>query len=286
MKKKGGDFMERMIRFVKELIERFNEAEVPGLSAQLAYFFLLSLFPFLLFIVTLIGYFPIDDRAVIEILTEYLPSEVVWMIDQNLTQIVNNRSGSLLSIGIIGTLWSASNGFNAITRSFNKAYRVEEKRNYFVGRIIAMGLMLSMIVAIIIALLLPVFGKIIGEYIFSLIALSDTFQKLWNTIRWATSSVMFFFLFYVLYKLAPNYKIRQNHVLWGTLFATVSWQIASYGFSFYVDTLGNFATTYGSIGTVIILMIWFYLSGIIITTGGVINAIVTEKRIQEIKKTR
>lgn len=273
--------MDAIIRFMKELVERFNQAEVLGLSAQLAYFFLLSLFPFLLFIVTLLGYFPLDDRMIIEVLAEYLPVDVVQMIDQNLTQIINNRSGGLLSISILGTLWSASNGFNAITRSFNKAYGVEASRNFLLGRLIAIGLMLTMIIAIMFALLLPVFGKVIGEYILVLIPLPESFLNTWDLLRWVTSSIMFFIVFYVLYKLAPNKKIKENSVIWGALFATISWQIVSYGFSFYVETLGNFSITYGSLGTVIVLMIWFYLSGIIITTGGVINALFTDKMLNK-----
>lgn len=263
-------------QFFKELIARFKEAEVLGLSAQLAYFFLLSLFPFLLFLVTLLGYLPIDDRLIIELLSEYLPDEVSRMIDQNVTQLVQERNGSLLSISVLGTLWSASNGFNAITRSFNKAYGVKKKRNFFIGRIIAIGLMLAIVVAIIFALLLPVFGNIIGNFLFEQNFITDSFEQMWNTIRWAMSSVLFFFLFYVLYKLGPNFEKRKNYVIWGTVFATVLWQLTSFFFSFYVETLGNFSITYGSLGTVIILMIWFYLSGIIITTGGVINAQITK----------
>lgn len=270
--------MEAIIQFGKDLFDRFNHAEVLGLSAQLAYFFLLSLFPFLLFIVTLLGYLPIDERMIIDVLSEYLPVEVVRMIEQNLTQIVNNRSGGLLSISILGTLWSASNGFNAITKSFNRAYDVDPDRNFLLGRLIAIGLMLTIILAIIFALLLPVFGKVIIDTISMVIPLPEGLLNFWDLFRWASSSIMFFIIFYVLYKLAPNKKFMENHVLWGTLFATISWQVVSYGFSYYVETLGNFSITYGSLGTVIVLMIWFYLSGIIITTGGVINAVVTEKK--------
>lgn len=270
--------MKAIIQFSKELIDRFNHAEVMGLSAQLAYFFLLSLFPFLLFIVTLLGYLPIDDRMVVDVLSEYLPQEVVQMIDQNLTQILNNRSGSLLSISIIGTLWSASNGFNAITKSFNRAYNVEPQRNFFLGRLIAIGLMLTIILAIIFALLLPVFGKVLMEYVSIVIPIPEGLLNSWDLFRWVTSSVMFFIIFYILYKLAPHTKILENYVLWGALFATVAWQVVSYGFSYYVETLGNFSITYGSLGTVIVLMFWFYLSGIIITTGGVINAVITERK--------
>lgn len=270
--------MEEIIRFLKQLFERFVQAEVLGLSAQLAYFFLLSLFPFLMFIVTLIGYLPFDDRMVIAVLAEYLPEDVVFMIDENLKEIMNNRSGGLLSISIIGTLWSASNGFNAITRSFNKAYGVKPARNFILNRIIAIGLMFSMVAAIIIALLFPVFGRLIGEYVLVNVPLPETIVDMWDVLRWVSSSVMLFVVFFVLYKLAPNKKMKENHVLYGTIFATVGWQLTSYGFSYYVETLGNYSLTYGSLGTVIVLMIWFYLSGIIITTGGVINAHFSERR--------
>lgn len=273
--------MDKTIQFGKELMDRFNYAEVPGLSAQLAYFFLLSLFPLLLFVVTLLGYFPIDSGLVIDVLSEYLPGDVTEMIDQNLTQILNNRSGGLLSISILGTLWSASNGFNAITKSFNKAYKVDPNRNFILGRLIAMGLMLAIIIALVIALLLPVFGKVLIEYVAIVIPIPEGLVDSWNLLRWVSTSVMFFIIFYVLYKFGPNKKLKENYVLWGALFATVAWQVTSYGFSFYVETLGNFSITYGSLGTVIVLMIWFYLSGIIITTGGVINAVLTEKKAAE-----
>lgn len=265
-------------QFVKELIERFKEAEVLGLSAQLAYFFLLSLFPFLMFLITLLGYLPVDNRLILELLSEYLPQDVTMMIEQNLTQLINHRSSGLLSIGAIGTLWSASNGFNALRRSFNKAYGVEKSRNYIMSRIIAIGLMFTIIFAIVIALLLPVFGNIIGNFLIQINFVSGAFEIMWNSFRWIMSTILFFCLFYVLYKLGPNYEKRKNYVLWGTLFATIMWQITSFGFAFYVDTLGNFSITYGSLGTVIVLMIWFYLSGIIITTGGVINAQITKRK--------
>lgn len=265
-------------QFLKELIARFKEAEVLGLSAQLAYFFLLSLFPFLLFLITLLAYLPVEEGLVLELLAEYLPQDVTLMIEQNLSQILHHRSGGMLSLGAIGTLWSASNGFNALRRSFNKAYGVKKPRNFFLSRIIAIGLMLTIILAIIVALLLPVFGNVIGNLLIEMNFVSSTFETLWNSFRWIMSSVLFFILFYVLYKLAPNYEKRKNYVICGTFFATVTWQLTSFGFSYYVETLGNFTLTYGSLGTVIVLMIWFYLSGIIITTGGVINAQITKRK--------
>lgn len=273
--------MKKYIKAGKELVAHINEADVMGLSAQLAYFFLLSVFPFLLFLVTLLGFFPIDDRAFIEYIAAYLPNDVVSMIETNLTNILNNRSGSLLSVSIIGTLWSASNGFNAITRSFNKAYRVEENRSFILNRLIAIGLMVGLIFMIAIALLLSVFGKVLGEQLFAFTGL-DEYLNVWNIIRWGVTSITFFIALLFIYKLAPNEKVLFRHALTGAIFATVFWQLTSLAFSLYVNTLGNYSATYGSLGTVIVLMIWFYLFGIIITTGGVLNAFIKER--EEIKK--
>ncbi|MGM8213163.1 YihY/virulence factor BrkB family protein [Virgibacillus sp. W0430] len=265
--------MSRMKLFVKQLYTQIIEADVLGLSAQLAYFFLLSLFPFLLFLITLLGYLPIDENTVIDFLRGYAPEEIITLIQANVTQLVYTKNGSLLSITIIGTLWSASNGVNAITRAFNQAYQVEEDRSFVVARLIAIALTIAMIVVISIALLLPVFGKMIGVYLFSFVNLSDNFLQIWNMLRWIVSSLVFFIVLLALYMLAPNKKVRLGDAVWGAMFATFGWQFVSFAFSYYVNTLGNYSATYGSLGTVIVLMIWFYITGIIIVVGGVINAI-------------
>lgn len=271
--------MEKAIAFFKLLYNRILDADVFGLAAQLAYFFLLSLFPFLLFLVTLLGYLPIDAISFMDFIEAYAPDEISEMINSNLTHLVNNQNGGLLSIGIIGTLWSASNGVNAITKAFNKAYEVDEDRSFIVARLIAVILTLAMIVVIIIALILPVFGRMIGVYIFSLFNLSESFLQFWNMMRMVISTVAFFTVLLVLYKLAPNVRVKLKNVVWGAIFATFSWQLVSLAFSFYVNTLANYSATYGSLGAVIILMIWFYISGIIIITGGVINATLRKFRM-------
>ncbi len=272
--------MAKLIEFSKEMVRRLGDADVSGLSAQLAYFFLLSLFPFLLFLITLLGYFPIDENAVMETLDIYLPEQVKQLIESNLTTIINSRSGSLLSIGIIGTLWSASNGFNAVKKSFNQAFNVENDRSFIFSRIISIGLMILMVFVIGMALLLQVFGELIGQQLFNLIGLSETFIQSWNLLRWIATSVTFFIVFLMLYRLGPNIKIKWRHTVWGATFATIGWQLTSLAFSYYVNTLGNYSAAYGSLGAVIVLMIWFYLSGVIITTGGVVNAYVHDRQRQ------
>lgn len=269
--------MSEIIKFGKQVYKRMMDADTFGLSAQLAYFFLLSLFPFLIFLITLVGHFPIDEQMFLDFIGVYAPGDIMDFIDSNITELINAQNTGLLSVGIIGTLWSASNGVNAITKAFNRAYQVEEDRPFLIARFIAIALTIAMIGVIVIAFLLPIFGRMIGVFIFSLIGLSENFLTVWNTLRWVISSVVFFFVFLALYVLAPNIKIYFRYAIWGAFFSTICWQLVSLAFSYYVNTIGNYSATYGSLGTVIILMIWFYISGMIIITGGAINSVIQKE---------
>ncbi|WP_368652723.1 YihY/virulence factor BrkB family protein [Ornithinibacillus sp. 4-3] len=265
--------MQKIIEYSKRLVKGIGDADVLGLAAQLSYFFLLSLFPFLLFVVTLVGYLPLNEISVVDFISDYMPTEIASFINTNVSQLLSQQNGGLLSISIVGTLWSASNGLNAITKALNKAYRVEDTRFFLISRLIAVAMTIAMVLVIIISLLLPIFGEMIGIYLFSFVGLSDEFVPIWNSLRWVVSSAAIFLVLLALYIFIPNVKVRLREVLWGALFATIGWQLISLAFSYYVNTLGNYSATYGSLGTVIILMIWFYISGIIIITGGVINAV-------------
>ncbi|MFD1779036.1 YihY/virulence factor BrkB family protein [Fredinandcohnia salidurans] len=269
------------LRFIKELILRYKEDEVGSMSAELAYFFLLSLFPFLIFLVTLIGYLPISQIDVLAFVGQYAPEGTVDLIEENLNFIVSSNKGGLLSIGIIGTLWSSSNGINAVVRSFNKAYDVKETRNFFITRGISILLTFGMIFVIIVALLLPVFGKQIGIFMFSSFGLSDEFLDVWNGIRWIVSAAILFIVFTFLYWVAPNRPLKFKEIISGSFFATFGWMFVSLAFSYYVNSFGHYSTTYGSLGAIIVLMIWFYLSAMIIIIGGEINAILNCHRIRD-----
>ncbi|MFA1822077.1 YihY/virulence factor BrkB family protein [Virgibacillus oceani] len=273
--------MKRIITLGTQLYERIEKADVFGLAAQLAYFFLLSLFPFLMVLVTLIGFLPFDEIAVVAFINTYAPDQISELLETNVQQLMHQQSGGLLSIGIIATLWSASNGVNALMRGFNRAYEVEENRSFILSRLIAIVLTIGMIIVIITALLLPVFGRMIGVYIFSLFGLSEGFISIWESFRYVISSVVFFIVFLALYVLAPSKRIYFKNAIWGAIFATVFWQLTSLGFSFYVNTLGNYSATYGSLGTIIVLMLWLYISGIIIMLGGVLNAFIRKKASTE-----
>ncbi|AKS37312.1 ribonuclease [Anoxybacillus gonensis] len=263
---------------VRELMKRFDEDEVFDLSAELAYFFLLSLFPFLLFLLTFLSYLPIPHEDVIAFLSQYAPSETAHLIETNIKQLMELQSGKWLSFSVLATVWAASNGMSAIIRALNRAYDVKETRSFFVARGVSILFTFAMIFVIIVALVFPVFGKMIGTFLFSAFGLSDVFLRIWETIRWFVSFIILFFVFSVLYVFAPSKYVRFRDVWSGSLFATVGWMVVSLAFSYYVNQFGNYSAMYGSLGGIIALMVWFYLSGMMIVLGGELNAIFCCKR--------
>ncbi|MEH7115532.1 YihY/virulence factor BrkB family protein [Neobacillus niacini] len=273
--------MEKVVNVRKSLLKllwhRIEEDDIPGLSAQLAYFFLLSLFPLLIFIFTLLPYLQIPYHDILGSIREFAPPETMELIEKNVNYVMNNRNGGLLSIGIIGTMWSASNGIHALVRAFNKAYNVKESRSFIVSRGMAILLTFGMILVFIVAVLLPIFGREIGVFLFSYLGFKSEFLQIWDMLRLVVSAIILFLIFTGLYWIAPNVKLRCRSAFPGAAFATIGWILSSYALSFYVGNFGNFSLTYGSIGAIIVLLIWLYISGFIIIIGGEINAFYSEK---------
>jgi membrane protein len=257
--------------FFQYLWRRLEIDDYFGVAAQLSYYFILSLFPLLIFLVSLFPYLPITQADMLGLVRDFVPQESMELIETNLSQL-SQKNSTILSFGLIGTLWSASNGINAIMKTLNHAYEVKEGRSFLRTRLTAVLLTLAMIVVIAVALLLPVFGKHIGLYLFSKLELSSQFLSVWSALRWLVSTLIIFIIFIGLYWLAPSKRFSCRSAIPGALFATIGWILTSYAFSYYVDQFGNYSAAYGSIGAIIVLMVWFYLSGVIIIIGGEINA--------------
>lgn len=257
---------------IPRLVKRIMENDIFGLAAQMAYFFLLSLFPLLLFLITLLPYLPITQVDILSVIRDFAPGESMQLIETNVNEL-SKKNGKLLSFGIVASIWSASNGIITIVKGLNSAYEVEESRHFLIARGMAVLFTFAMLFVFVVALLLPVFGKLIGIYIFAKLGLSDEFMSIWNTPRWLVSPIILFIVFTGLYWLSPNKKIKCISVVPGAIFAALGWMLSSLAFSYYVVNFGNYSATYGSIGAIIVLMIWFYLTGVIIILGGEINAI-------------
>jgi membrane protein len=262
-----------ILTFIKDLVARTKDDDLAGLAAQLAYFFLLSVFPALFFIITLLGYLPIETQDVLEFLRQYAPDDAMELIETNVEKVVGKQNGGLLSFGLLGTLWAASNSINAIMNAFNRAYDIKETRPFYATRGLAILLTIGMVFVIMFALFIPVFGKVIGDAVFKTFGLPHNFLHIWSVIRLLLSFLVILVVFSFLYKFAPNRHLKPMEVISGALFATTGWMSVSYLFAYYVDNFGNYSNTYGSIGGIIILMLWFYLTGWVILLGGEINAL-------------
>lgn len=264
--------------FFQDLIFRTKNVDLSGMGAQLAYFFLLSFFPLLIFLVTLLPYLNLEKGQIFDFLSDVMPEEVYSLIEGTLTEVLSNQNGGLLSIGIVGTIWSASKGVNALMKALNRAYDVEGRAG-FMSRLWSLIFTISLIGVLLIALVLPVFGQQIGNLIFDYLGVATSFETIWNSIRWIIPPALILILLTAMYWIVPNTdpRLKIVSVFPGAIFSTIGWLVLTYGFSFYINNFGNFSATYGSIGGVIILMLWLYFTGMILIFGGLLNA-TTQKR--------
>lgn len=271
-------YLKTGFKWALDLYKRIERHDAFGYSAQLAYFFLLSLFPFLITMFSLLPYLPLKTEDIIYFISDFAPGETITFIAGTLDKILADRNGGLLSFGIIATLWAASNGMNAIIRAMNRAYEIKDDRPFFIVRGLSVILTIVMMFVFMIALFLPVFGKHIGIYIFSKIGYTEQFIHTWNTLRFGLSSVILFIVFSAIYLLTPNRKLNCATVVPGAIFSTIGWMIVSLGFSYYVNNFGNYTFMYGSLGVIIVLMIWFYITGAVLIIGGEINGLNEQHR--------
>ncbi|RDW21902.1 ribonuclease [Oceanobacillus arenosus] len=263
------------------LMKKFKEGNVPLLAAAQAYYYLLAVFPLLIVCFAIIPYFNIDAREVVQFIQSFVPVEVTSMFEESIIRFIETPRGGLLTVGIIGAIWSASNGVNAFIKSLSEAYDVEETRSFIVVRLIAFGLTIGMILALIVAILLPVFGNIIVEYLGSYSGITNETTLLLQVGRWVVSIIVLSAFLLCLYRFAPNKKMPFKHIILGAVSASVLWQLLTVGFSFYVSNFGNYSATYGSIGGIIVLMIWFFLTGIVLMVGALLNVLYHERQLLE-----
>lgn len=264
--------------FLKELWKRVNEVDVTGLGAQLAFFFLLSIFPLLIFLITLLPYLNIAEEQVYLFMANVVPGEIYILIEETLNEILTQENRSLLSFGLIATIWSASLGMNALIKSLNRSYGVEENRPILVARGMSIITTVLMIFILLIALVLPIFGRQIGIIIFSFLGLEAGFLETWNTLRFSIPPLIIFVVAAVIYWAAPNVKLDFKSVLTGSAFTAIGWLAVSFGFSVYINNFANYSATYGGIGSVIMLMLWLYVSAILLMIGGQVNAVMQSRR--------
>ncbi len=256
---------------------RFQLHEVPALGAQMSYYLILAFFPFLIFLLILLSFTPITGDLALADLSRLLPSSSYKIIAEVVEQTLAAKRHTLLSFGLIFTLWSASSGVNAIIRGVNKAYDEPETRSFWMITGISLLFTIGLVIVIILSLTLMVLGKFLGLMFFNYFGFSSLFSASWGVFRFSLPLIVMLMVFAFFYRVAPNRKIAFTEVLPGAIFSTLGWVATSWAFSYYVNNFANYSRTYGSLGGIIVLLLWLYLSSIIILLGGELNAILHKK---------
>jgi membrane protein len=271
-------------RLAYRLWQRIYDYDVLSHAAELAYYFLLSVFPLLLFLATLLGYLATEGGELRAELLDYIarvsPSgEITRLLRGALEGLRAERSGWKLFFGLLMSLWLASNGIAAVGRSLNTAYHLKETRHWLIQRLWAVVLVLFASVLVAASLLLILFGQKVNAYLGEVGILGARLSQFLGVFQWVVVLVLVIFAFEVIYNFAP--AVWQRRHLWltpGAVAALVLWLAASLGLRTYLGwdggdggTGGRYALLYGSLGTVISLMFWFYLSAAAILVGGVVN---------------
>lgn len=262
----------KWLLILKNLYCRFQDDEIPALGAQLTYYLLLAFFPFLIFVLTLLSYTHLASEEALVDLSRFLPANAYEVVHRIVEETVTPNRGTLLSFGMVAAFWLASNGVGALIRGINKAYDQEEKRPFWKVRGISLLFTLGMAVIIILSFGMLVFGELLGAYMFDILGVPHLFKAAWNIIRYLIPLAAMMLVFILLYHYTPNHRMRLKEVVPGSIFSTFGWVITSLVFSFYVNNFVNFSITYGSIGGIIVLLMWLYWSSIIVLIGGELNA--------------
>ena len=264
-------------KYARQLALHYRDDDLAAMSAQISYYLILAFFPFLFFLINLLSFTPLPNRLLIANFNAILPQETALLVKTMLTETVQAKSGAMLVLSMLASLWAASRGMSAIIRGLNHSYGVKESRRFVRLNMVALLSTVGLSVMVLISFIMIVLGRIIGSTIFGYMGAKSLFYSIWSFLRYGITFGLLLTTFYLIYRYLPNRKLTGNHVLAGTIFTTVGWIGASLLFSFYVNNFGSYATVYGSLGGMFALIFWLYISTLIFLLGGAINAICSDR---------
>jgi membrane protein len=263
--------------FATRLYEKINDDDILGNAAQVAFYFSFALFPLLLFLMSLIGII-ISDKTDLQnqlftILGEVMPKSAFDLVKTTLNEVTSNASGGKLTFGILITLWSASAGIDNMRGTLNEVYNLKETRSWFKAKLTSFLLTLGLGVLILITLGLIVYGS---QTLDAVLPIDSPYILV--ALEWILVLALLLLAFAFLYNFAPNHDpFEWKWITPGAVIGVVLWILFSFAFRLYLRYFDSYAATYGSLGAMIILLLWLYLTALVILIGGAINAILDEK---------
>jgi membrane protein len=260
----------------KRVYQKVNEADCAAHAAAMAYYFLFAVFPFFLFLTSLIGLLPIPHllEYVLQSAARMLPSQAFDLLQDNIRALFMNKKQGLLSLAVVLALWASSNAVVAIMNAMNKLYEVKEGRPFWKVRLTAIGMVVGLSLLFLLALVLLMFGTKIGGLIAERVDFGLFFRVIWNLMLVPVILFLLSLAVAMVYYFTPDVEQNWKWITPGSLVVIPSWILVSLGFSFYINNFSSYDKTYGSLGAVIVLLLWLYISGFIILGGAVINAVI------------
>jgi membrane protein len=259
---------------VKRTIAEVMADNCLGLAAQLAYYFFLALFPALLFLVAIISFIPVAGLldAITTTLARVAPYEALKLVQDQVLKIAGNKNGGLLTLGMLGTIWSTSSGVTAIIDTLNQAYDIQESRPWWKVRAIALGLTVGLAIFIVLSTVLVLIGPTLAEKVANTFYLGPAFEWTWKIVQWPFVFALVVSAIAVIFYYAPDAEQQWVWITPGSVLATVLWLLVSLAFKFYVSKWGSYNATYGTIGGIIVAMTWFYVSALAVLVGAELNS--------------
>jgi membrane protein len=268
--------------FGRRVYARVWQGDILNRAAELSYYFAFALVPTLLVLTTLLGLLPLPDLMpqLVGYFDRVLPDDAASLIKKTLDEVVSGASGRLLSIGVLGALLGASSGMLSIMNALNAAYGIADDRTWWRKRLVALALTVMFSLFTLTTMLLFVFGGRIGEAAAERMGVGPAVALAWALLQWPLVIVPGLTGLSLVYSLAPARQRRWSWITPGSAFAMASWLLMSVGLRFYVNRFADYNATYGSIGGVILLMLWLYWSGVALLVGAEIDSTIERAAIE------
>ncbi|PKK39733.1 Inner membrane protein YihY, formerly thought to be RNase BN [Clostridiaceae bacterium JG1575] len=264
------------LSFVKRLVDKLMKDDAIPYAYQLAFSLVMALFPFMIFLLTLIGFMNLDPHAILAQIARVLPGEAYKLFEGIIKEVTSKQNGTLLSLSIVFAIWAASGGFKAFMQAMNKVHGIKETRSIIAFNAASILYVILLAFGIAGALLLLVFAQPIidGLRAFFPNANLNMFQSIFSYIF---PLGFIFVLFAIFYMFVPARRVKFRYAMPGAIFSALAFTLVSLGFKIYVNGFANYNRFYGSIGAVVILMFWFLLVSMIMVIGGALNSLLIER---------
>ncbi|HJW23859.1 MAG TPA: YihY/virulence factor BrkB family protein [Rhodocyclaceae bacterium] len=263
-------------RFLRELYQEINDDDIFNGAAALGFWLTLAVFPAMIFLMAILPYLPVArvDQAIMDLLRQALPDTAAQMFAGVVDEVTREQRGGVLSFGLVATFWAASAGMYAVMQQLNVTYDVTEGRSFLKARGTSLGLSLLFGVLVVGAFSLVVLGGVMQDWIGNHFGTSDLLLDFFALFRWVMIVLALLLGFALIYYLGPDVEQEFKFITPGSVLAALLLVAASLAFKVYATNFGDYNATYGSIGAVIILMLWLYIAGLVILLGSEINALI------------